>query len=180
MSDPYVGEIRMFGGNYAPQQWHFCDGTLLPISAYQPLYALIGTTYGGDGVNTFALPDLRGRLPLGQGQGPNLSPRPLGQYSGSETVSLSAAQLPAHSHTVNASKDPATQTSPQNGVWGVMAGGNQFIAPGEVVAPAVIRDMSPAAIGTGYPSGGTAHDNMMPSFPLSFIIALQGEYPQPT
>src|SRR6184192_3902770 len=98
MAQPYVGEIRMFGGNFAPVDWAFCNGQLLPISEYETLFALIGTTYGGDGVTTFALPDLRGRLPLGQGQGLGLSAYALGQLSGSENVTVLTSQLVAHAH----------------------------------------------------------------------------------
>ncbi|WP_041245318.1 phage tail protein [Geotalea uraniireducens] len=177
MSDPYLGEIRMFGGDYAPENWHFCDGTLLPISGYDALYSLIGTAYGGDGINNFALPDLRGRLPIGQGQGTDLTNHPVGEKNGTETVGLTLAQTPAHTHTVNAASGTGTQPSPENGVWASLAAVNQFITPAEVKSPSIIHDMNSAAIGTGYQAGGAAHLNMMPSFPLSFIIALQGEYP---
>lgn len=177
MSDPYIGEIRMFGGNYAPENWHFCDGSLLSISAYEVLFSLIGTTYGGDGVSNFALPDLRGRLPIGQGQGAGLTNRLLGEKKGAEMVGLTLDQTPAHTHTVNAASATGTQPSPGNGVWASVATANQFITPAEIKSPAVSHDMNSAAIGTGYPAGDSAHDNMMPSFTLNFIIALQGEYP---
>lgn len=178
MSDPYLGEIRMFGGNYAPENWNFCDGTLLNISDYNTLYSLIGTTYGGDGVTKFALPDLRGRLPIGQGQGQNpvLTNRTIGAKGGSETVSLNAAQMPSHSHTVNASSAAGTQSSPQYGVWaslGTVA--NQFITVAEVKSPSVVGTMNAAAIANS--NGGAPHDNVMPYFPLSFIISLRGYFP---
>jgi microcystin-dependent protein len=178
MSDPYLGEIRMFGGNFAPENWHFCDGTLLNIPEYNALYALLGTIYGGNGTTTFGLPDLRGRLPIGQGQGAGLTNRLLGEKSGAETATVTLAQLPAHSHTVNASSATGTQASPANGVWASLAVVNQFITPAEVVSPSITRDMNSAAIGVGYLTSGNPHANVMPSFPLSFIIALQGEFPQ--
>lgn len=178
MSDPYLGEIRMFGGNYAPEDWNFCDGTLLNVSDYNALYALIGTTYGGDGVTKFALPDLRGRLPIGQGQGQNpvLTNRTIGQKGGMETVSLGVTQIPSHSHTVNASSTAGTQPSPSNGVWaslGTVA--NQFITVAEVKSPSVVGTMNAAAIANS--NGGAPHDNVMPYFPLSFIISLRGYFP---
>lgn len=175
MSDPYVGEIRMFAGNYAPQDWHFCDGSLLQISAYNVLFALIGTIYGGDGVSTFALPDLRGRLAIGQGQGAGLTNHPLGDKRGAETATLDVTQLPAHTHGVNASTAAGTQPNPQNGVWASLSGANQFITRAEVQSPSVIHDMNSKAIGSS--GGGAAHFNVMPSFPLSFIISLQGFFP---
>lgn len=177
MSDPYLGEIRMFGGNYAPENWHFCDGTLLSISTYSALYSLIGAAYGGDGTSNFALPDLRGRLPIGQGQGTGLTNRVMGEKNGTETVGLSLAQMPAHTHAVNAASGTGTQPSPENGVWAGLTAANQFITTAEVKSPSIFHDMNAAAIGTGYQTGGAAHLNMMPSFPLSFIIALTGEYP---
>lgn len=178
MSDPYLGEIRMFAGNYAPENWHFCDGSLLNISDYNALFALIGTTYGGNGSTTFGLPDLRGRLPIGQGQGPGLTNRILGQSGGSETVRLAEAEMPTHKHTVNASAATGTQANPKNGVWASLAAANQYITSAEIISPSVTHAMNSAAVGSS--GGGAAHDNMMPAFPLSFIIALQGEYPQQT
>src|SRR3954452_15011716 len=111
MAQPYVGEIRMFGGNFNPSGWMFCDGALLPISEFETLFNLIGTTYGGDGQSTFALPDLRGRIPLHQGNGFTLA-----ETGGVETVTLTVSQIPAHSHTVLATLNPATDTNPQNNI----------------------------------------------------------------
>jgi len=113
--DNYLGEVRIFAGNYAPEGWQFCNGQSLSVSEYQALYSLIGTTYGGDGVNTFALPDLRGRVPVGVGSGPGLTPRVLGQSGGSEEVALVESQIPAHGHnlTVNTS-EASTATPSQN------------------------------------------------------------------
>src|SRR6202035_4526214 len=112
MSNPYVGEIRMFGGNFAPSGWSFCNGELLPIAQYETLFTLIGTTYGGDGQNTFALPNLQSRVPIHQGAG-----FVLGQAAGEETVTLTSAQIPVHSHAARATSDGGSATSPANGVW---------------------------------------------------------------
>ena len=111
MAQPYIGEIRMFGGNFAPLGWAFCDGQLLAIAQNDALFSLIGTTYGGDGQSTFALPDLRGRIPIHQGQGPLLTPRQIGETGGSETVTLTPAQLPTHTHRL-ASGSAATLGDP--------------------------------------------------------------------
>jgi microcystin-dependent protein len=169
MSDPYIGEIRMFAGNYAPQDWAFCDGQLLPISQYDTLFALIGTTYGGDGQTTFALPDLRGRLPIHLGSGPGLSPRQLGEPGGAETVVLTSPQLPVHSHVLYASTSPAGSSSPAGNVTATVSGANIYGAG----APTVAMNAQSVA-----PSGGSApHDNVMPYLCLSFIIALYGIFP---
>ena len=112
MSEPFVGEIRMFGFGFAPQGWAPCNGQLLPINQNQALFSLLGTTYGGDGEATFALPDLRSRVPVGQGQGPGLSAYAEGQAGGAETVTLTATQMPGHTHPVRASSSAAGSTSP--------------------------------------------------------------------
>src|SRR6266446_8367820 len=116
MSSPFVGEIRMFAGNFAPQGWMFCEGQLLAISENETLFNLIGTTYGGDGQNTFALPDLRGRLPIHQGNGFTLA-----ETGGAETVTLTTQQIPTHSHVPLCSPNAGSQASPANGVWAVSA-----------------------------------------------------------
>src|SRR3954451_10417902 len=115
MAQPYVGEIRMFAGNFAPAGWMFCEGQLLPISEYDTLFNLIGTTYGGDGQNTFALPDLRGRAPLNQGQGPGLTNRVIGEISGSESVTLISTQMPQHIHQPVANNIDPTSDAPAAG-----------------------------------------------------------------
>jgi microcystin-dependent protein len=168
MSDAFIGEIRLFGGNFAPMNWAFCDGSVLPISENDALFALIGTTYGGDGQTTFALPDLRGRLPVHQGSGPGLSTYGLGQMAGSETVTLTSQQLPAHTHAAQGQSAAGDQAGPGGGVWAASAQ-NQFSsnAPGAA--------MSTAAIGaTG---GSQQHDNMAPYQVVSFIICLFGIFP---
>lgn len=171
MSNPYIGEIRMFAGNFAPSGWAFCDGSLLSIANYEALYQLIGTTYGGDGVNTFALPDLRSRVPLHQGTGPGSSTYVLGQNGGGETVTLTATQLPAHVHTAQGSSDVGTTNSPGAGVWAAQPLVEQFQptpTPGESMNPASI------AASTG---GGQPHDNMLPYLGINFIISLFGVFP---
>lgn len=167
MSEPYIGDIRLFGGNFAPVGWAFCDGSLLPISEYDPLFALIGTNYGGDGMVTFALPDLRGRAPIHQGTGPGLSPRPIGSSAGSETVVLTAQQMPAHTHVPTAGATP-TSTSPAGATWSAQT--TAAFAPGAASVP-----MHPEAIG---PAGGSQpHDNMPPFAVANYIIALVGVFP---
>ena len=163
MAQPFIGEIRMFGGNFAPQNWAFCDGQSLPIAEYEALYTLIGTTYGGDGVQTFNLPDLRGRLPMHVG-GSFVQ----GQMAGTETLTLALAQLPAHTHTV-AAKTSADKTTPGANSYG----GNTAVAVYTANAPST--SMNPNVVGLN--NGGQAHDNMMPFLAVSFIIALFGVFP---
>lgn len=167
MSNQYVGEIRMFGGNYAPVGWAFCNGQLLSISENDALFALIGTTYGGDGVTTFALPDLRGRVPVGQGVlgGTNFV---LGQRAGTENVTLTTSQLPMHTHTVNANQGAGTTGNPSNAFW-AQSTLNQYATADPNAA------MSPQAIQSA--GGSQPHENMMPTLTLSYIIALYGIYP---
>lgn len=169
MAQAYIGEIRLFAGNFAPLDWAFCDGSLLPISQFDTLFALIGTTYGGDGETTFALPDLRGRVPLHQGQGPGLQPISMGQTLGSETEMLTAAQMPAHSHALAATSAAA---NPAAGPGGLLA--NASVAMyGTGVAP--VTPMAASAIGSA--GGAQPHNNMAPSLGLNFIIALVGFFP---
>jgi len=164
MSQPYVGEIRIFAGNFAPLGWMFCDGQLLPISENETLFNLVGTTYGGDGQSTFALPDLRGRLPLHQGTGFALA-----QAGGTETVTLTVQQIPGHNHGLAASTNNAGASSPSNNVVG-QVGAVQIYRE---VTPAVA--MSPNAIG---PAGGSQpHENRQPFLCLNFIISLFGVFP---
>ena len=168
MGTPFLGEIRMFGGNFAPVGFAFCDGQTLAIAQNDALFALIGTTYGGDGQTTFNLPDLRGRIPVHAGQGPGLSNYVLGQSGGSETVTLTAPQLPAHAHAPLAQSAAGNQPAPAGGVWAASAQ-NQFSSN----APNV--GMSNSAIGSA--GGSQPHDNMMPYQVVSFIIALEGIFP---
>lgn len=169
MSNPYVGEIRLFGGSFAPAGWMFCDGSVLPISENETLFSLIGTTYGGDGQSTFSLPDLRGRVPVHQGTGPGTSTRQLAETSGSETVTLLAAQMPGHSHSLNASTGEASASAGPTGVLAASAN-TQFYGTG---VPST--DMADGAI--TLQGGSQPHDNMAPFLAVNFIISLYGIYP---
>lgn len=173
MSSPYVGEIRMFGGNFAPAGWAFCDGSILPISEYETLFNLIGTTYGGDGQSTFALPDLRGRVPVHMGQGAGLSSYTIAQQGGVESVTLTTNQIPSHSHPIVAEDDgpSTTSTDPTNHLYGhpntatiysLHTGGLQTML-------------------TAQSSGGSQpHENHQPFLCINFILSLFGIYPSPT
>jgi microcystin-dependent protein len=163
MSSPFVGEIRMFGGNFAPQGWAFCDGALMAIDQNDTLFQLIGTTYGGDGQTTFALPNLQSRIPLHSGSGFTL-----GQTGGVETVTLTTNQIPAHVHVPQANSNAGTQSSPSGGVW-AQSTLNQFSS----AAPSV--SMAPAALGLS--GGSQPHDNMMPFLAVNFILSLFGVFP---
>jgi len=174
MADPFLGEIRIFAGNFAPTGWAFCQGQLLPIAQNTALFSLLGTTYGGNGVQTFALPDLRGRVVMGFGQGPGLSPYVQGQVGGAESVSLTTQQMPAHSHTVGASEAGNT-TSPK------AAFPAQAVAVGPTSGPKVFAGtsdgttMNTAMIGS---TGGNQPVNVQPPYlVINYIIALQGIYP---
>lgn len=171
--DPFLGEIRMFAGNFAPRGWATCDGQILPIAQNTALFSLLGTTYGGNGQTTFALPDLRGRVPVHVGQGPGLSPYSLGQSAGSENVTLTSGQMPGHTHTLNASSAGGDAGSPQNAVSAMVTDtqGNAF--NGYTASPNTT--MSPQAIA---PAGGNQpHANIQPFLCLTFIIALEGIFP---
>ncbi len=169
MAEPFIGEIRMFAGTFAPRGNSFCDGQLLAISQNQALFSLLGTTYGGDGRTTFALPDLRGRLPLHVGTGPGLSPRALGSKGGTETETITEAQLPSHTHTMQGSSSIANQASPQ----GRLVAESSLFNLYQSNAPT--SDMSPGAVTSV--GGGGSHTNLMPFLCLNFIIALFGIFP---
>lgn len=167
MAQPYVGEIRMFAGNFAPAGWMFCEGQLLPISENETLFQLIGTTYGGDGQSTFALPDLRGRLPLHMGSGFTLA-----ETGGAEEITLTVNQIPAHSHPMLAAGVTGDQVSPANNLPA-----NSFNVTA-YINEAPNGNMSPAAIGaTG---GSQPHTNFQPYLCVDFIISLFGIFPSPT
>lgn len=173
MSTPYIGEIRMFGGNFAPAGWAFCDGQLLPISEYDALFALIGTTYGGDGQSTFALPDLRGRLPIHAGTGPGLSPRQLGERGGIEEVTLTVNQLPSHDHVpFQASTVRGNSANPAGSV---LAESAQISPYAEDTPGASLAFNSISAAG-----GSQPHTNVMPFLCVNFIISQFGIFPSPT
>lgn len=169
MSTPFIGDISMVGFNFAPVGWALCDGQLLSIAQYSALFALIGTTYGGDGVSTFAVPDLRGRIPIHQFQGPGLSPRTIGGSDGSETVTLITSQLPSHTHAPLAAA-ASTSPSPANAVWGAVSSGLPYSAD---AAPSLAMN----AQTVGVAGGGQAHTNLQPALCVNFIIALEGVFP---
>lgn len=172
MTTPYVGEIRMFGGTFAPNGWMFCDGSLLPISENDVLFILIGTTYGGDGQETFALPDLRGRVPLHQGQGPGLTQRQLGEKSGTESVTLIGSQIPTHNHTPTCSSNAGNSAAPGNNVW---AANSNTAALQFTTSTASPVNMSPASVGTV--GGSQPHENRIPFQAVNYIISLFGVFP---
>ena len=167
MAQPYVGEIRMFGGNFAPVGWMFCEGQLLPISEYEILFQLIGTTYGGDGESTFALPDLRGRVPIHFGNGFTLA-----ETGGVETVTLTVSQMPAHSHALLASLNSATNNTVTGNLTG-QVGATQIYKQAAPTAP-----MSPLAMSST--GGSQPHNNFQPYLCVDFIISLFGLFPSPT
>ncbi|HVK27140.1 MAG TPA: tail fiber protein [Nocardioides sp.] len=169
MADPFVAEIRIFPFNFAPRGWAFCDGQLLPISQNTALFSLLGTTYGGDGKSTFALPDLQGSAPMHPGQGPGLSLHDLGEQGGSDTVTLLQSEIPAHTHTLRASNEPADTSAPgPASIHATSTGGTLYQATADTT-------LSPAALA---PAGGSApHNNMQPYLTLHFCIALQGVFP---
>lgn len=170
MASPYLGEIRLFAGNFAPADWAFCDGTLIKIADNDSLFQLIATTYGGDGQDTFALPDMRGRLPVHQGQSRSGTTYVVGETGGSEGVSLTIPQLPSHTHNFLASNDIANASSPNNAVIGVSGATFAFLA--EDASAPMKAALTPA--GESLP-----HDNMQPSLCISFIISLKGSFPFP-
>ena len=171
MSEPFLAEIRTLPYNFAPRGWAQCDGQILAISQNTALFALLGTTYGGNGITTFALPDLRGRFAMHAAQGPGLSPRTLGEMDGASTVSLLSIEMPMHGHTLQAGITPAS-TSPSGNVMAPTAtgGGNAYRAPG-TTTPMASAAISPAG-------GSQPHENRQPYQALNFCIALQGIFPQ--
>jgi len=171
MSDPFIGQIIMFGGNFAPRGWALCQGQLLSISQNTALFSILGTTYGGDGRTTFGLPDLRGRVPMGEGQGPGLSDRNLGQKPGVENVALTNAQMPAHNHAAGTVGPAGNSNDATGNVWADDAG----VSSATYSSGAVTGTMRADAIGnTG---GSQAHPNVQPSQVVNFIIAIQGFFP---
>jgi microcystin-dependent protein len=172
MGEPFVGEVRMFGGNFAPAGWAFCQGQLMPISENDTLFNLIGTIYGGDGQETFGLPDLQGRVPVHMGQGPGISQTyQIGQVAGVESVTLNVNQIPIHNHAVVASNDLANSNSPNSSI---LAQSTQVLMYTQDTAN---KFMAPTALS---PAGGSQpHENMQPYLVISFIISLFGVYPSP-
>ena len=167
MAQPYVGEIRLFAGNFAPVGWMFCDGQLLPISENETLFQLIGTTYGGDGQSTFALPDLRSRVPIHQGNGFILA-----ETGGAESITLTAQQIPVHAHALVASADPANSPNPAGHVLAETISTTPYFA-GPPAVPLAPQSILPAG-------GSQPHDNMQPYQCINYIISLFGIFPSPT
>jgi microcystin-dependent protein len=170
MSNPYIGEIRLFAGNFAPAGWMFCEGQLIPISENDALFTLIGTTYGGDGQNTFALPDLRGRVPIHQGQGPGISNNYiLGEALGAEEVTLTVQNLPVHSHQALCHAGGSNNTTnPQNAVWNI----SDVIQYTSIAPNASMHSSTVAPVG-----GSQPHENMTPFLGIYYIISLFGIFP---
>jgi len=168
-ADPWVGEIAMVGFNFAPTGWALCDGQLLAISQNTALFSLLGTTYGGNGTTTFALPDLRGRAPIHQGQGPGLSPYVIGQVGGTETTTLTVGQMPAHSHAAMADSGNGTSDTPTGLLVARNAGGVPQYGSNAVAS------LAPGAIAST--GSSPPHQNLQPYLTINFIIALQGIFP---
>lgn len=167
MSEPFIAEIRIFAGNFAPRGWAFCNGQLLPISQNTALFSLIGTTYGGDGRTTTALPNLQGRAPMHPGRGPGLTARRLGERGGTETITLSEAQMPNHTHRAIGSGEDDNSTLPVNHYYGALST--------VYTSPANLGAMADGSLpNTG---GSQPHNNMQPYLAINFIIALVGLYP---
>ena len=168
MSNPYIGEIIMFGGNYAPAGWAFCDGSLQDIAQNTALFNLIGTTYGGDGQNTFALPDLRGRIPIHQGQSPGISNYVIGQLGGIENATLTILQIPSHTHIVTGNSGTANTTDPSN---------NFLAAQPQLMEYSSLSNDAMKANATTTNAGSQPHNNIMPVLTVNYIISLYGIYP---
>ncbi len=173
--DPFLGEIRIFAGNYAPMGWMMCQGQILPISGNDALFALIGKTYGGDGVNNFALPDFRGRVPLGYGTGYQL-----GQKGGSENVALAADNLPVHSHSAQVKcANRSDSETPGGNVPGAAVASSSDAPRNEYVPSAgqTLVDLASDCVSIDSAGGSASHQNIQPSMALNFIIAVEGIFP---
>ncbi|MDR7316995.1 tail fiber protein [Brevibacillus nitrificans] len=170
MGEPFLGEIRMFAQNFAPKGWAMCNGQLLPINQYQALFSLLGTTYGGNGQTTFALPNLKGRAPVHYGQGTSLSHIPLGDMRGEEAHTLTISEMPAHTHTVNVSSGAAQKVSPSGSFWAARE--NSY-----ATVDSSIPDMGLSPIAVATAGGSQPHQNMQPYTVMNFCIAIEGIFP---
>ena len=166
MSEPFIAEVKIFAGNFAPRGWAFCDGQLLPVSQNTALFSLIGTIYGGDGRTTTGLPNLQGRIPMHAGRGPGLTSRRIGERGGANSASVGDTQMPSHSHTLHAFAD-AVDAAPASSLG--LGAASMYATPG------ALEEMAPNAVGNA--GGGQAHNNVQPILSLSFIIALTGTFP---
>ena len=174
MSDQFVAEIRIFGFNFAPTGWALCNGQILPISQNTALFSLLGTTYGGNGQSTFALPDMQGNAPMHPGQGPGLSLHDLGEQGGSDFVTLLESEIPAHSHALNGLAAVGNRTTPVGNSIARVTGATPYLPPaGAALVPMAFQALPPAG-------GSLPHNNMMPYLTLNFCIALQGIFPPRT
>ncbi|GEO10041.1 phage tail protein [Segetibacter aerophilus] len=174
MAEPFIGQITLFAGTFAPRGWAFCQGQILSIAQNTALFSILGTTYGGNGQTTFALPDLRGRVPVGPGQGPGLSNYSLGQQSGSESVTLTVGNMPSHNHPLAASTSDGDASSPTNNYNAVTIDPSTLNSM-NTYKTAANTNMNPAAIGQA--GGNQPHQNMQPYTCINYIIALEGIFP---
>jgi microcystin-dependent protein len=173
MSEGFIGEIRMFAGNFAPRGWMECSGQVLPISQYQALYSILGPTYGGDGTTTFALPNLNNRVPMHFGQGPGRSHR-IGEMDGSSSVTLTIDQIPAHSHSARLKgANQSNKDSPAGNVPGTLAGNKAYSLP----SSGALGNMDLNSLVVDNAGASTPHDNMQPYLAMNFIICVAGVYP---
>eukprot|EP00162_Nutomonas_longa_P018276 comp25597_c0_seq1/m.61616 comp25597_c0_seq1/g.61616 ORF comp25597_c0_seq1/g.61616 comp25597_c0_seq1/m.61616 type:complete len:186 (-) comp25597_c0_seq1:465-1022(-) len=181
MSDCFLGEVRMFAGNYNPEDWILCNGQSLAVSQYQALFSLMGTAYGGDGVNTFNAPDLRGRVPVGQGTNtttsPPLTPRTIGQKGGEEVHTVTVAEMPAHSHSFVVMNTTATSQSPVNQTFGKVVRNATVYGLYTDTPPTATTLVQFDAKAVTFAGGSQAHDNMMYTTAISFIMSVLGNYP---
>ena len=177
MSDPFTGEIRLFGFRRVPTNWVACDGSLLPISQYEVLYTLLGTVFGGDGITTFGVPDLRGRVPIAQGNGTGLTPRVLGQIGGEDSHTLQNTEMPSHSHALVSTTNTGSTATPGVGVHLATTS----VSTGVVYAPqANVTGYAVLAPSVGTAGNSLAHDNMMPTLTGNYCICANGVFPPPS
>lgn len=172
MVEPFIGEIRIFAGTFAPEGWLFCNGQSLPISKYTPLFAIIGAKYGGDGRKNFLLPDLRGRVPIGRGQGPGLTNQTIGKSGGINAVTLNPSQIPSHTHSVNGTNAKATSSDPAGRIWAKATGTSLYATTNNSPVP-----MSANVLGVSGSSSIISHNNVQPCLGINFIIAWGGVSP---
>ena len=175
MSNQFLAEIRMFTGNFAPTGWAQCNGQLLPIAQNTALFSLLGTTYGGDGRSTFALPNLQGSAPMHQGQGPGLSLHDLGETGGESSVTLLQSEIPLHNHAANCLSTAGDSNAPNGNTWAATAGTGRGGGPPNYSTPGATTSMNPLA--TSVTGSSQPHNNMSPYLAVTFIIALQGVFP---
>lgn len=173
MAQPYIGEIRMFAGNFAPAGWAFCDGQLIPISQNDAMFTLIGTTYGGDGQETFALPNLQSRVPMHMGNGPDGVNYQLATSAGVEQVTLTTQQIPNHTHTLLGTSNPATETGPGGNIFGISAQVEYGTTGLQADTPMAASSITPVG-------GSQPHENCQPFLCINYIISLFGLFPQQT